>query len=88
MLLKYLKIIVLIITKVYFITSISFASIKIEFPFFGLKDRPYKISYLEVNREIYTESLPFNINDANPLFYDLFHNSHILYGHLLPSSFK
>ena len=52
------------------------------------KDVAYKISYLEVNREIYTESLPFNINDANPLFYDLFHNSHILYGHLLPSSFN
>ena len=52
------------------------------------KEVAYKISYLEVNREIYMRSLPFKINDANPLFYDLFHNSHVLNGHLLPSSFN
>lgn len=52
------------------------------------KDVTYKISYLEVDREVYMRSLPFKINDTNPLFYDLFHNSHVLNGHLLPSSFN
>jgi AraC-like DNA-binding protein len=52
------------------------------------KDIKYQISLLEVNRTDYVKSLPFEINDTDPLFYNLFHNSNVLNGHLLPASFN
>ncbi|MDT0643824.1 helix-turn-helix transcriptional regulator [Zunongwangia sp. F363] len=52
------------------------------------KDVEYQISYLELDRTAYMKSLPFRINDTNPLFYNMFHNSHVLDGHLLPASFS
>ena len=48
----------------------------------------YEMSYLEIDRKVYMKGLPFEISDTNPLFYDLFHNSHVLDGHLLPSSYN
>lgn len=52
------------------------------------KDVRYQLSFLEINRISYVKSLPYEINDTDPLYYNLFHNSHVLDGHLLPSSFS
>ena len=52
------------------------------------KNVKYQASFLEVDRSSYVKSLPFKINDTNPLFYNLFHNSNVLDGHLLPASFS
>ncbi|WP_324720839.1 helix-turn-helix domain-containing protein [Salinimicrobium sp. HB62] len=52
------------------------------------KNEKYQFSFLEINRSAYVKSLPYKINDTDPLFYNLFHNSNILDGKLLPSSFS
>lgn len=50
------------------------------------KNVKFQFSFLEINRSAYVKSLPYEINDTNPLYYNLFHNSNILDGQLLPSS--
>ncbi len=52
------------------------------------KDVKYQFSFLEINRRAYVKNLPYHINDTDPLYYNLFHNSNILDGQLLPSSFS